>query len=516
VVDPFGFRGSWSGHERDVFFYNTPGRGRLFQLAYGMGLDFADDGRAIIPTDIDGDGDLDVVFSGLQNLRLLENRHPASVSNFIRIRLQAEQSKGLALGAIVRVSTGTTTQQDYVKLTAGFQSQVPTDLHFGLGEEQVVDSIEVEWPNGRKQVHSSLKANQLYLIRAGVAEVQTLNLSRWTNPPRAIKNKLLAQTAATLDGKTSQLSRGSNKPTVINFWAPWCKPCGQELPVLKSLQSKFKKKIDWIAVSVETKDLKSVRKALKRHGWKARQFLANDALLEAFFGDEGELPLPSTFVFDREGRLARAYYRPISKNPFENSLRRTLTRNESAHLLIKLGEAQFLRDQTAAAEDSFAKALEVSPNSKYALLGMAAVMRNKSDPKKAITYTKLALKVDPKFAYGRWLLGLSYSQMGDETKAVPEYRAAVKLSPNSTRYLMTLGSAEFRSKNLVGAAKSFESLLKLDPQSIKAWLNLAKVRMAMRNPAALDAVQAVLKLRPDHQEARQMEAQLKQILGQQP
>jgi ASPIC and UnbV. len=46
----------------------------------------------------------------------------------------------------------------------GYQSTVSPILHFGLGEEDVVDSLRVVWLSGKEQVLRDVKANQLITL----------------------------------------------------------------------------------------------------------------------------------------------------------------------------------------------------------------------------------------------------------------------------------------------------------------------------------------------------------------
>ena len=44
---------------------------------------------------------------------------------------------------------------------------------------------------------------------------------------------------ADLDGTAKRLSHWQGKPLVVNFWATWCPPCRNEIPLLKELQDEF-------------------------------------------------------------------------------------------------------------------------------------------------------------------------------------------------------------------------------------------------------------------------------------
>lgn len=54
-----------------------------------------------------------------------------------------------------------------------------------------------------------------------------------------------------LDGTSVKLDAYSGNIVVLNFWATWCTPCKEEMPVLVDLKKKYGDRIDVIAVSVD-------------------------------------------------------------------------------------------------------------------------------------------------------------------------------------------------------------------------------------------------------------------------
>ena len=69
---------------------------------------------------------------------------------------------------------------------------------------------------------------------------------------------------------------GSDLPVLVDFWAPWCAPCQEELPVLSELSKQFGKNIEFIGVSVEKRKHGDVKAAIKKHDLKYAQFYANE------------------------------------------------------------------------------------------------------------------------------------------------------------------------------------------------------------------------------------------------
>jgi len=66
------------------------------------------------------------------------------------------------------VITGKHTQMDEVHSGSSVMSQCDLRLHFGLGNAQTVDVIEVKWPTTQKtERFTQVKANQILTIREG-------------------------------------------------------------------------------------------------------------------------------------------------------------------------------------------------------------------------------------------------------------------------------------------------------------------------------------------------------------
>jgi thiol-disulfide isomerase/thioredoxin len=58
-------------------------------------------------------------------------------------------------------------------------------------------------------------------------------------PAAVTPSVLYATTFTGLDGKSVSLGHWQNKLLVINFWATWCGPCKEEMPVFDRLQNKL-------------------------------------------------------------------------------------------------------------------------------------------------------------------------------------------------------------------------------------------------------------------------------------
>ena len=69
-----------------------------------------------------------------------------------------------AIGAVVTARTGTVAQVRLVQSGTSYLSQNDMRLHFGLGPANVVDSLEVRWPNGQMSKMENVRTNQIVRV----------------------------------------------------------------------------------------------------------------------------------------------------------------------------------------------------------------------------------------------------------------------------------------------------------------------------------------------------------------
>src|SRR5262249_32207195 len=93
---------------------------------------------------------------------------------WIKLKLVGTKCNRTAIGARVRVATGTHAQIDEVHSGGSVMSQSDLRLHFGVGKAQTIDTIEVKWPTTQKiERFTNVKANQILTIREGSGIVAT-------------------------------------------------------------------------------------------------------------------------------------------------------------------------------------------------------------------------------------------------------------------------------------------------------------------------------------------------------
>jgi enediyne biosynthesis protein E4 len=122
-------------------------------------------GRGAAYADLDGDGDLDVVFTQIAGPPLVLRNDQATHHHWLRVRLQQDGNNRDALGAWAELRAGGATQRRQVMPTRSYLSQVEPTLTFGLGGATRVDALEVMWPDGAKQSVSVPGVDQTLTVK---------------------------------------------------------------------------------------------------------------------------------------------------------------------------------------------------------------------------------------------------------------------------------------------------------------------------------------------------------------
>jgi hypothetical protein len=115
--------------------------------------------RAILPVDLEGDGDIDVLFTNLADSPDLL-RNDGAVGAWLQVRLEGRVSNRDGIGARVTIEAAGRTQMREIRRTSLYEGSTLPIAHFGLGEARTIDRLEVRWPSGAVTVEERIPANQ--------------------------------------------------------------------------------------------------------------------------------------------------------------------------------------------------------------------------------------------------------------------------------------------------------------------------------------------------------------------
>jgi hypothetical protein len=154
--------------ERKLLYWNLhDGRFKDISREAGPGITKPFNSHGVAAADFDNDGEVEL---------LVNNSHdaPSLLKNYgkhgtwVLVKLIGTQSNRDAIGAQVRVRTGTHQQLQEVRSGGEYISQSDFRLHFGLGSATKIDYMEVRWPSGLVQKLENLPVNRIITVKEGV------------------------------------------------------------------------------------------------------------------------------------------------------------------------------------------------------------------------------------------------------------------------------------------------------------------------------------------------------------
>jgi len=160
--------------EPKLMFRNL-GRGVFENVSDRLGADFrlprVSRGAAI--ADYDNDGDLDILVNNNGGAPQLLRNDGGNANHWLEILLIGTKSNRDAVGARVKITAGDPKLVLFDQRKGGMSYQSAQDprLHFGLGQRDRVDSVEITWPSGEITRLANLKSDQIIAVKEGVGIV---------------------------------------------------------------------------------------------------------------------------------------------------------------------------------------------------------------------------------------------------------------------------------------------------------------------------------------------------------
>ena len=278
-------------------------------------------------------------------VQVFENRWGSKAGDFVALKLQGTRSNRDAAGARVTIlleGEETSPLTRTVRLGEGFQSQSSKRLHFGLGKNPRIGSVEVRWPGPTfaTETFSGIQVNKFHLLVEGTGKASITNPRKgvFLTPEHAAANKeervrkpegpnsILLQTRQLFPqvryrdlatGRT-KAGAGTGRPTLLLLWHPSCDMCFEELSMLKKEAGRLKDlDIDILATTAEPgpdEDPDEAARVIAKTGFPFPAGFTSGKVVESIlvlhrhlFYSPYHLGVPMSFLLDKEDRLAAVY-----------------------------------------------------------------------------------------------------------------------------------------------------------------------------------------------------------------
>lgn len=203
VVNDYGY----SSYPNQL--YQNNGNGTFSNVATGSVLEIKGGGFGVGSFDFNSDGALDIAVAnyGSKGVKIFRNDN-SDLGNWLNINLVGTTSNKFAIGSRVKLKVNGSWQMDDVTVGSGWASQNSFTVHFGVGDALIVDSLVIDWPDGKTESYLNLPANVRYLAIQNeslnpfnvnaykIALTQPSQLSMPPDPPAEEEIQVLSESTA--------------------------------------------------------------------------------------------------------------------------------------------------------------------------------------------------------------------------------------------------------------------------------------------------------------------------------
>jgi hypothetical protein len=145
-------------NERDLTFSNKTNAWGMNHPGFSYGAAHAD---------LDNDGRLDIVVNNIDVPAFIYHNIQTTddANHYLQVHLEGEHPNSRGLGSKLILTAGGQQQYIYHTPYRGYMSSMDDRIHFGLGDALRADSLEVVWPDGRRQLLTDLQVDRMLTVR---------------------------------------------------------------------------------------------------------------------------------------------------------------------------------------------------------------------------------------------------------------------------------------------------------------------------------------------------------------
>ncbi len=126
------------------------------------------------------------------------------------------------------------------------------------------------------------------------------------------------------EGRTVRLSDYRGKVVLLNFWATWCGPCKVEIPWFMEFEQQHKDQgFAVLGIAMDDEGWDAVKPYITERRVNYRILMGNGPLAEQWGGVES---IPTTFMIDRQGKIARTHVGLASRDEYQDDIVQLLDR----------------------------------------------------------------------------------------------------------------------------------------------------------------------------------------------
>ena len=147
----------------DLTFTRYNKQWNITEPSYSNGVAYAD---------LDNDGDLDLIVNNIDQEAFIykNNASETKSGNYLKLKFDGTSKNKMGIGSVVTIWHNGKEQMAELTLTRGYLSSVEPILYFGLAKDESIDSLKVQWGDGKVEVQTNIKTNQCLTLHAANAK----------------------------------------------------------------------------------------------------------------------------------------------------------------------------------------------------------------------------------------------------------------------------------------------------------------------------------------------------------
>jgi peroxiredoxin len=125
-----------------------------------------------------------------------------------------------------------------------------------------------------------------------------------------------------VDGKAFRLSEAKGTVRLVDFWATWCAPCREEIPMFKDLHATYGSKgFTLVGIAMDDEGVAKVKPFVDENKIPYLTLIGNDDVAQSFGGIVG---FPSKFLVDRDGKIVETWVGEVPRSVLEKRIQSLL------------------------------------------------------------------------------------------------------------------------------------------------------------------------------------------------